>query len=261
MAGSDRALRLAIVSGCLAMILVGCGRLAAESPVPTLETPPTISPLFQIQPTLSADTLQRPLATPSSGSSSSPSLDEQIKEVTIFDEAMADGWTLGDSQGTDVNEKSRGHSKSGIYRIAVTPSGAEDTVQFSLTPESENRYLRNQVLGISFWVSSKTVIAPDSLLVTVMGSNAYPYYVEGDTSVRLNGEVTDGSPIFSETRLYYLDINHSIPPNTWVEIVLWLDDRQFDPNYRYLTGFYIKNDLSFQDTFYVDRVSLLLRKR
>jgi hypothetical protein len=40
--------------------------------------------------------------------------------------------------------------------------------------------------------------------------------------------------------------------------VVWLDDLEFDPPYRYVTGFYLKNDIGFRNTYYVDQVALLL---
>jgi hypothetical protein len=75
--------------------------------------------------------------------------------------------------------------------------------------------------------------------VTVLGSNSYTYWVEDDISVKSIYE-----PVFSETRLYYLGVNRTIPPNTWVKVELWLDERIYDPDYRYVTGFYIKNEAS-----------------
>ena len=47
-------------------------------------------------------------------------------------------------------------------------------------------------------------------------------------------------------------------PDTWVELVVWLDDLPYDPDYTYVTGLYLKNDKVFQQTVYVDRVALLI---
>ncbi len=126
-------------------------------------------------------------------------------------------------------------------------------------------YSRNEILGVSFWLSGgANAVDPGDLAITVVGSNAYPYWVAGDTSVQQaagipDSAITDEFPLFSETRLYFLDIKRTIPPDMWVEVVLWLDEREFDPDYRYITGIYIKNDdPAFLPTFYVDRMSLLL---
>ena len=66
------------------------------------------------------------------------------------------------------------------------------------------------------------------------------------------------NPTFSETRLYFLGINRDIPPETWVNVEVWLDDLQYDPIYEYVTGFYIKNDEGFGQTFYVDAVRIIM---
>jgi hypothetical protein len=117
-------------------------------------------------------------------------------------------------------------------------------------------YPYSAVLGISFWLNSGAdTLNTDALVVTVLGSNDYGYYLPNDKSV-----VTDAKNFFSETRLYYLGINRSIPPNTWVPIVLWLDSLPYDPPYKNVTGIYLKNDASFRQTFYVDQVELLLAK-
>ena len=104
-------------------------------------------------------------------------------------------------------------------------------------------------------------VANDDFAVTVVGSDAYSHWVAGDTSVQIVGrDVTPEEPLFSETRLYYLGVSRDIPANTWVEVTLWLDEREVDPDYRYVTGIYIKNSMYYQSTYYVDRVSLLLRR-
>ena len=41
-------------------------------------------------------------------------------------------------------------------------------------------------------------------------------------------------------------------------IFLWLDELEFEPDYEYVTGFYIKNNEGFLGTFYIDQVSLLV---
>ena len=84
--------------------------------------------------------------------------------------------------------------------------------------------------------------------------------MSGDRSVAATPESSDADSSFSETRLYFLDIKHTIPPDTWVEVVVWLDQLIYDPPYKYVTGVYIKNDQGFFNTFYVDHVSLLVRR-
>ena len=57
-----------------------------------------------------------------------------------------------------------------------------------------------------------------------------------------------------------MHIKRAIPPNNWVEVVVWLDDRIYDPDYTNVTGMYIKNDQGFLDTFYIDDIKLLVQQ-
>jgi hypothetical protein len=95
----------------------------------------------------------------------------------------------------------------------------------------------------------------------VLGSNSYTYWLANDTSVPTDTTVTVEAPLFSETRLYDLHINRAIPPGTWVQVVVWLDDLIYDPEYTYVTGMYIKNNKGFLNTFYIDQVNLLMKRQ
>ncbi len=143
----------------------------------------------------------------------------------------------------------------------MTPT--DDFGQFFLTVSKDAKkiYPRDRILGISFWLNGgANSIATSDLAVAVTGSNRYAYWVEDDTSVKVDTPVTAEAPLFPETRLYYLHINHSIPPNTWVEIILWLDDQVYDPDYKNITGIYIKNDKGFLQPYYIDDIQLLVQK-
>jgi hypothetical protein len=114
--------------------------------------------------------------------------------------------------------------------------------------------LREDVLGFSFWLyGNDDWIDREDLLVTVVGSNESPYWIPDDQSVENIYE-----PLFSETRLYYLGINDDIPPKTWVQVYIWLDDLLFDPDYEYVTGIYIKNDEQFFETALIDELTVYL---
>jgi len=149
----------------------------------------------------------------------------------------------------------------GKKAIMVTPT--DDFGLFFLTVRKDalKIYPRNRILGISFWLNGgENSIATSDLAVTVTGSNQYAYWVADDTSVKVDRPLTADAPLFAETRLYFLHINHSIPPNTWVEIILWLDDQIYDPDYTNLTGIYVKNDKGFLKPYYIDDVQLLVQR-
>jgi hypothetical protein len=119
---------------------------------------------------------------------------------------------------------------------------------------SPQPYLRSQVIGFSFWVyCDDDYIGSSDLAVTITGSNQYPYWVQDDDSVTNRFD-----PIFSETRLYFLGFNSDIPPRTWAEVNVILDDLIYDPIYTYVTGLLIKGDENFRNTVYIDQVEISL---
>ena len=145
--------------------------------------------------------------------------------------------------------------------MAVTPTKDKGSIFFTVSPTATDGYLRNRVSGVRFRLSGgPKPISNDALAVTVVGINRYPYWVANDRSLMISPTMTLESPLFSETRLYFWGINRTIPPNTWVEIDLWLDDLLYDPNYRYITGIYIKNDVGFLQTYYIAQMRLLVKK-
>ena len=185
-------------------------------------------------------------------------------EVVIYDDQLNASWSVEQSAksainlaATDLNFQSldlqQEHS-SGATTIAVTPQADYGTLFFTVRPESGAVYQRQSVLGVSFWLNSgNTGIGPDDLAIAVVGSNAVPYWTPDDQSV-----FPDKKGAFSETRLYFLKINRTIPPNTWLNLVVWLNDLQYDPVYQYVTGFYLKHDAGFRSTYYLDQVALLM---
>jgi hypothetical protein len=187
--------------------------------------------------------------------------DERIAEIVIYDDQLAANWTAEQSYWVDYDLAATDYVYTGTRAIAITPS--REASKFFLAVESppEVAYDRDEIIGVSFWLSGGAgLIENDDLVVSVLGSNAYTHWVPDDTSVseQLEEELTDGLPLFSETRLYFLDINRPIPPNTWVEVIVWLDNLIYDPPYNYITGIYLKNDADFLQTYYIDRVSFLV---
>ncbi|MCZ7672780.1 MAG: LysM peptidoglycan-binding domain-containing protein [Chloroflexi bacterium] len=86
---------------------------------------------------------------------------------------------------------------------------------------------------------------------TFVGSNENRYWVADDRSAYFDDQYP-----FSETAFYWFDLNDAIPPNTWVEIEVFVHEQIYDPTYTYITGFYIKNGEDFLNTIYVDDVKI-----
>jgi hypothetical protein len=248
---------------------VGRGTLTPLASAATSDPsqPPTDSPYFKRDAFVAPPTPTRhPTATPSTqkirepngtviASAKSPQASRVIS-LTIYDEKLDPNWTFDFSRGMEIDPADTTHPHTGTKSIAIVPLQDYGTALLSVRQGVTQTYPYSAVLGISFWLNSGAdTLNTDALAVTVLGSNDYGYYQPNDKSV-----VTDAKNFFSETRLYYLGINRSIPPNTWVPIMLWLDSLPYDPPYKNVTGIYLKNDASFRQTFYVDQVELLMAK-
>jgi hypothetical protein len=253
------------------LLTAGCAALssapASQATIPT----PTVAPFFQstaTQASITSSIAATPAAnTAAIGLSPTPRaaiptrIADQIAGISIFEDALNADWSAKSSSKVTYDLASTAVVHEGKKAIMVTPT--DDFGLFFLTVRKEalKIYPRDRILGISFWLNGGAgSIATSDLAVTVTGSNKYSYWVADDTSVKVDTPVTADSPLFSETRLYFLHINHSIPPNTWVEVILWLDDRIYDPNYVNITGIYIKNDKGFLHSYYIDDVQLLVQR-
>lgn len=184
--------------------------------------------------------------------------------VVIYDDQLNANWSVEQSAkitidlaAQELNFQSLDAQQtlsSGAATIAVSPQADYGTLFFTVRPESGASYARQNVLGVSFWLNSGSAgIGPADLAIAVVGSNTLPYWAPDDHSV-----FPDNKGKFSETRLYFLKINRTIPPHTWLNLIVWLNDLQYDPVYQYVTGFYLKSDAGFRSTYYLDQVSLLL---
>jgi len=225
-------------------------------------TDPDSEGLLVVTPTVADFFTKRASSTPQPTKTPSPTVMSSIADFPLNDAITMDiyadtfnpNWRLYRANNVDVNIRSRLIAHEGRSSIAVTPGKAFDQISFIVSPDSTNIYPRERVLGFRFWINpGDSNLIPSDLAVSVLGSNANPYYVEGDTSVT---NIYD--PVFSETRLYFLGFNQAVPPYTWAEIIIWLDDLVYDPYYAYVVGFYLKNDEGYLQTFYIDDVRLVL---
>ncbi len=273
---------------CVPLIISGCSRtiVMGAPPAESVHSTPTVgislfdtesstvsitgSGLFDQSDGLNTTTPARIAPTPpSDGVSGDPRMGidhSMFQEILIYDEDLESHWTLEHSTLVRFNawdashwfeslDKAQALDTGGVV-IAVTPIADYATLYFTVKSNANVAYLRNEVVGISFWLNSgNDFMDTDELAVAVIGSNANSYWEFEDYSALRNTQDK-----FSETRLYYLGVNRSIPPNTWINVVVWLDDLMLDPDYEYLTGFYLKSDEGFLRTYYVDKVTLLAIK-
>jgi len=257
------------------LLLSGCTSLIPQpTAVPPNIPTPTVSSLFRDPPTKVAGAPTAPPAQappqPSAKITTSPTPSvpdptrsgDQVAALSLYDDVLNADWSTERSSKVKYDVASTAFVHGGKNAIMVTP--INDFGQFFLTVRkgAQKIYPRDRILGISFWLNGgANSIATSDLAVTVTGSNQYTFWVADDTSVKMDTQVTADAPLFPETRLYYLHINRTIPPNTWAEVILWLDDQISDPEYTYITGMYIKNDKEILTTYYVDDVELLVQRR
>ncbi|MEZ4681172.1 MAG: hypothetical protein R2932_43860 [Caldilineaceae bacterium] len=248
-------IRSAVLLTCaIAWLLVGCQAAAAEVPVV-----PTLAPLFQGEETGEIAVTPTPTA---SAALILPTPTPLFREAYLYDEELNPAWSLAQSENLtyelldtthwfEVMDENSGID-AGAVSLAVTPGEGWGTLYFTLQPDGPI-YPRAEVQGLSFWINSgANYMSNDALVATIVGSNEVPYWQAGDTSA-----LTEVG-YFPEIPLYDLQINDSIPPNTWVKVILSMDKLLFGPDYRYVTGVYIKTK-SFQSSpFHIDRVALLL---
>jgi hypothetical protein len=218
---------------------------------------PTLHPFFaQFNYTSTPQQLVTPQVFAPSTPIPSPPLVSQPRFITqtIFGDGFDVNWQYYEVANVKANLANTTYVYSGRNAIALTPLDDFSPMYFVVRKDAEEIYAQDQVFSITFWLNSgDNVLLPDDLAITVLGSNDFPYWVEDDQSVYVDGEFP-----FSETRLYFLGFNSSIPPDTWVEVEIVLDDLIYDPVYTYVTGFYLKNDEGFYNTIYMDDIRIIL---
>jgi hypothetical protein len=252
----------------IALILIGCGEQSNTPPqvVPTISsmfgTQPTIRPVPTLDSSTDNSTVPQPLpnATAIAQATITALGEDKLLSVPIYSDTLSASWSIKNSFQTTIDLKSQDYINQGHFAIKVQPQMATGTLYFTLDKTVTKYILRNRVQALRFYVSGgKDYLDKDAITVAIIGSNAHPYWIENDTSVKIDGRVTDNQPVFSETRLSFLGIHKSIPPKTYVKVTVWLNDLIYDPIYTYVTGFYVKTDKISAPTFYIDDVSLLMQ--
>lgn len=172
---------------------------------------------------------------------------------TIYAEGLGDAWTLTNSRWMSYTEQSE-VVHSGDVALRFRPEEDFGSLFFTVRRDAGEAFPYRQVMGVGFWLNAGArELELEDLALTVVGSNEFSYWVPGDDSV-----TNDIDPVFSETRLYFLGSNQPFPAAEWVYVELWLDDLIYDPQYEYVTGFYIKNDRGVFQRLYIDDVHLIM---
>lgn len=218
---------------------------------------PTVANLFTERNTPTPKPSATPVPTfPPSAATAALPADEQadLFDYFIFDDAVNNNWQVVETIGATIDMSSDIRVYDGQRSIAFTPEEDFTSLFFAVTSASNIVFPSEKALAINFWINGgDDYIQLEQLALSVIGSNDYKYWSPNDNSVEFPGGET-----FSETRLYFLGLNRSIPPNTWVEVNLQLDSLIYDPEYNYVVGFYLKNDLGFRNTVYIDNVKIVL---
>jgi hypothetical protein len=218
--------------------------LAPESSDFTVTPSNPVTPAESVLPTPTPDDTATPMATPTP---------DDLQTVTIYDDNLNKDWYIVNSTGVKYFLHSKNAVHDDTYAIALTPTKDYGNLAFTVKFGSSESYPRDQTLGFRFWLYSGDVtVGTEDLAVSVVGSNDVSYWKWNDKSV-----TNTVDPVFPETRLYYLGFNDAIPPHTWVQVEVWLDDLKFEPEYKFVTGIYIKNGEGFRDTVYIDQLELV----
>ncbi|MEF3273678.1 MAG: hypothetical protein K6356_04650 [Chloroflexus sp.] len=258
--------RLGCLILCCFVILTGCSRrLPMATPAATYPTP-TIAPFFQEHPTATPFVPQptsTPLPAPPPLTPTAAATNEtsNLRVVPVYRDTLSAGWSIEQSAllSSLVLTQTRVVAL-GKAAIAVTPSESTGVLFFTLTPNSGIELRRDQVAALRLRLSGgDTPIANDAMTIAIVGSNRVPYWQADDNSVTLDGRVTNSTePLFPETRLYFLGLNRAIAPGEWAEIYVWLDDLIYEPEYTYVTGFYLKTSSDLVPQYYVDQIEWLV---
>ena len=221
----------------LSVLFIGCSATAAEVPVV-----PTVASIFQVEQPEEIRATPVVIATPEL---LLPTPTPLYRVLYLYQDELAPGWSLAHSENLqfDPLDTSRWFEvidpqsglDAGAVAIKITPvERSWGTLYFTLESGGATGYPRDEVQGVSFWLNS--------------GNN----YLSNDASA-----LTEVG-YFPEIPLYDLAVNDTIPPHTWVNIILSMDRLLFGPDYQYVTGLYLKTK-SFQSSpFYIDNVALLL---
>ncbi len=204
--------------------------------------------------------------------------------VVLFDDELHPNWQTHAAPGMKLSLEAVSHVHSGIYALSISPLTnndeeiqgrpeitdlEENQLAFRVSPETTDWYRPDRLAGISFWLNTGlNQVEPGDMTLIVTGSNIQPFWAKGDESAGGPDEIET----FSGKRAYSLGIEHTVPPETWVEVYVSLEELVYDPDqdntlieapeYAYFTGFYlVLNNVKQFQPFYIDDVELVVAER
>ncbi len=216
---------------------------------------PTVASFFRLQPGATPSPSSVAASTSIPEITATQTLQPQLFTVPVYDDGLNPNWVVQKNTGVNFDLNSTTHVYRGKSAISFVPRTKTQygSLLFTVSDPSKEMYPRDQVTTLSFWLySGDEPLLLDQMAVTILGSNSQPFWKANDTSVSASGQ----DPTFSETRLYFLGFNRDIPAKTWVQVEVDLDKLIYDPNYKYVTGFYLKMEKGFSRTLWVDDINL-----
>lgn len=245
--------------------------MEALQPVAAPDSEATVSHLFSdlsgTEVAIHATLTAMPQPTQTAIPTAIPTLPVQTSSVIYYD-GMSSDWDIR-STGTFTTGYT-GAASSGDRSILFEPALGERVLLFTLKQSAERSFPHDDTLAITFLLTSPDGdIGLQDVAVTVIGSNRYFYWVEGDHSVQnvaspnLPGRLRDDAisnayaDHFPESAIEFLHVARAIPKDSWVPVTVYLPERIFAPDYRYVTGFYIKVDELFDRRILIDDVRVL----
>jgi hypothetical protein len=231
---------------------------ASDSQV-SLSGAPTVASFFRQQPSPTPSPTPIATSTPLPESTATQTAPPELFILSVYDDNLNSNWTIQPNTGVNFDLKSVSHVFHGKSAISFIPrvknKSQYGSLLFTVSSQTQEVYLRDQVNTLSFWLySGDEPLLLDQMAVTILGSNSQPFWKVNDNSVAASGQ----DPVFSETRLYFLGFNRDIPAKSWVHVEVSLDKLIYDPDYKYVTGFYLKMEKGFSRTLWIDNIDLVM---
>ena len=192
-----------------------------------------------------------------------------VAHAIIFNDKLNPNWNLQASSGNvSFSLRHTASIHSGRNALSIMSLPAYETLHFQVRQNTIEQYRREEIVSITFWLfSDAETIKPGSINLVVTGSDNYPYWVANDTSAGDKEDILT----YSGTRAYSLGLAHPVPPGTWTQIEVLLDDLAFDPdydselvedlNYEYVTGFYLISDKGIERAVVIDDIELIMTRK
>lgn len=233
---------LLIFSLLLITIMVAC-----EPEDESIGAIPTIAPEFSV-PTPIPTFTALPTLTRIANPTATPEL--PLKTILIYDNKFEPGWGL-ETEDVFV-ETSEDITFDGSQALKVSPRLAFSKLFIVTTGDNRQPVFREDIIAVSFYLRSAEPIAFDDMTITAQGSNDNIYWIENDRSAFTTSDV-----YFADTQLSFLGLG-TIPADTWARVEFLPQEQQFDPVYRNFTGFFLSNASTFLESYYIDRIEILV---